>query len=231
MAMGIERVVFCDLFWKSLDSLRGHSRYPAIRGQIDELIAFKMDGSQRMSLRDKPFNPKGALAGIWHWACCRNPDIVIFYEIRDQTLTMAMVGDHDDYAFQGRGARASARTATRIANTISNGHVFSPEWRSLSWKRPSDIISHPDLHELSKDAMRSIASTLRQELEDGTIFERQYGMSIFDAGAAAFDSWIEETECALEAVGRALRGIPTTPEACLELALERRSYLGASPAI
>jgi hypothetical protein len=231
MAGGIERVVFSDLFWKTLEGLRGHSRYPAIRAQIDELVASKMDGNQRMSQRDKPFNPKSSLAGVWHWACCRSPDIVVFYQNDGQTLTMAMVGDHHDYSFQGRGARATDRTATRIANTISNGHVSSPEWKSLSWKRPSDIVSHPDLHELSKDAMRMIASTLRQELDDGAIFERQYGMSIFDAGSAAFDAWIEETECALEAVGSALRRIPTTPEACLDLALERRSYLGASPAI
>lgn len=228
MADRIERVVFPELFWRSLEHLRGHPRYPAIRSQIDELVAFKKVSNQRINQRDKPFNPKLSLSGIWHWACCRNPDIVLFYTIEAKTMTMAMVGDHHDYQFQGRGARAQENTARRIANAIKSPHV-SPEWKSIGWKRPSDITSHPDLFELSKNALRTLDNSLRQELEDGEIFKRVFGVSIYDSNVEDFDAWIDETTEALKTVAQALRMTPTTPEASLEMAVERHSALAFAP--
>jgi len=215
--------VYPELFWKSLEDLRGHPRYSAVRAQLNDLIASKKISNQPVSPRDKPFNPSGALAGIWHWACCRNPDIVLFYTIEEKTLTVAMVGDHHDYSFQGRGMRSAKNTASRIANAIRSPHVPSPEWKSIRWKRPADITVHPDLFELSKEALRALDHILRQELVDGEIFERVYGVSIYDSTVQEFDAWMDETNSAVEAVSQALKMKPSTPETCLEIAVERRA--------
>lgn len=223
MTRGIRRVVYPSLFWDSLASLRGHSRYTAVRAQIDELLVAKKNGVSQMNKRDKPFNPRGPLSNVWHWACCRNPDIVVFYTVEAGTLTMAMVGDHHDYAFQGRGARASERTATRIANAVSSRHVPSPEWKSLSWKKPSDITHNPDLYEVSKDTLDSLRLAVNDELDNGHIFERMFGKPILSAEASVFDAWMDDAEQALAAIGAAARMVPSTPEEALEAAIERRA--------
>lgn len=223
MAKGINRVVYSALFWETLERLRGHARYPALRAQFHEFLALKQETCQRVNQRDGPFNSHGPLSNIWHWACSRNPDVVLFYTIESGTLTMAMVGDHHDYTCQGRGARATERTAKRIANAVSGHHVPSPGWKSISWRRPSDIIRHPDISELSKDALQSLASSLRKELDEGCLYERLFGVSVLDAGTEAFDAWIAETEAALRVVGEAMKMSPSTPEVALDRALAHRA--------
>jgi hypothetical protein len=229
MAGKIDRVVYPELFWNTVEQLRSHVRYPAIRQNLIEFLAFKMDGIQKMGPRDKPFNSKAPLAGIWHWECSRNPHVILFYTYSAGTLTMAMLGDHHDYAFQGQRSTADERTARRIANAIEGGHVPSPMWKSLAWKRPSDITNHPDLFDLSKETVESIRQVLYRELEDGAIFERVFGVSIYENGTQAFESWIDETETAIFALNNALRHTPTTPEQVIALALERRDAIGLSP--
>jgi len=158
----------------------------------------------------------------------RNPDVVLFYVVSGEVLTLAMVGDHSDYSFAGNGSRASSRTASRVWNAVAGGHQPSPEWKSLSWKRPSDLTADPYLAEASASALSAVLAILQQELDEPTLYERLHGHSIYSAPVVDFYSWIEETETARSSVIEALARKPATPEKALEAAMCRQ---GAGPAV
>lgn len=221
--MSIKRVNFSALFWETLLPLRPHARYHSFRGQIEELLRQWATGEHRASARDKVFNSETALGGIWHFHLSRQPDVVLFYVVSGDTLTLAMMGDHSDYCFSGSGRNASLRTAARIKKASTEGHEPSPQWKSLAWKRPSDLSGDPYLHEASFQALGTVLEALQAELEEPFLYSRLHGQSIYDAPEAAFSAWIDETEDARRAVLSAMERKPTTPEKALEAVVTRQA--------
>jgi len=219
---GIKRVVFTELFWATLEPLRTHPRYLSIRNQIDEMLYRRSLGPSRMNGRDKPFSATGDLAGIWHWPCSRNPDVVLFYTVDGDTVTLAMMGSHHDYAHSGKNRSASGRTARRIHSAVATGHVATPNWKSLYWKVPADVVNHPYLHEMSKDAAVGILEALDRELDNAAIYRRETGREILDEPEEVFDAWLEAVSRARAAVVEAMQRNLSTPELTLKLIRERR---------
>lgn len=220
---GIKRVVYTDLFWETLEPIRTHARYLTFRAQIEEMILRRSQGATHVSPRDKPFATNSPLAGIWHWPFSRNPDVVLFYTVSNETLTLCMLGRHDDYAFGSNGAKAQLRTANRVWNAVSSGHVPRPGWKPVQWKSPSDILSNPYLHEHSTAALKAALEELREEAQAAPRYERIHGRSILEAEADEFDRWLAETELAQQAVIGAIAAKPLSPEAALRRIAERQA--------
>ena len=218
----ITKVATTGLYWDTLAPLRTHARYQSFRAQIDDMIVQRASGGSRMSLRDKIFSV-GALSGVWHWAFSRNPDLVLFYTVSGDTLTMCMVGDHGDYSFAGNGIKAAGRTARRVWNAVDEGHVARPGWRTLPWKRPSDILANPYLHEHSAEALGAVHMELMEEADSAPRYERLHGRPLLEAGEDELTRWIDEVMEAQAAVAMAMAAAPVTPERVVSMAMEREA--------
>jgi len=224
---GITSVTTTALFWETLDDLRRTSNYAFLREQIDDLVVGKTRSLGPVNGRDKAFIKDGYLDGIWHCAISRNPDVVLFYTVEGGALNLAMLGTHHDYPSDGKNASASPRTGGRVRNAIRSGHVPSPQWDSIRWSRPSQLVGHRELGEASRAALDAIIGTLQQEADGGEIYRRVHGHDIMDGTYEAMDAWLAEVEQAMAAVLEARNQRPLSAEAALERLVASRSRVPA----
>jgi mRNA-degrading endonuclease YafQ of YafQ-DinJ toxin-antitoxin module len=197
MMKGISKVVTTSLYWETLGELRGTPRYDKLREAINNLVLQKAERRGPINGRDHLFATKSipALYGLWHCSISRNPDVVLFYAIKDDTITLGMLGNHDD--FPNHGSRNLSRynsVGTRIWNSIEDGHVPSPKWADLKWSRPADLIAHPEIEELSVSALSDLLGVLERETEDAPLFSRLHGRDILDCDEPTIYSWLEEVD-------------------------------------
>lgn len=192
----INRVVTTSLYWKTLGELRGTPRYDKIRADIRELVQKKAESRMPVNPRDKVFNDKrlAALSGIWHCSISRNPDVVLFYSMEGDTLTLGMLGKHDDFPSGGQNFARANGVGSRIRNSIEQGHVPTPEWESVRWSRPSDLMNNAEVYELSVAALQEISEALYRETQDAPLYERLHGRDIMEADEAEIDAWLNEVE-------------------------------------
>jgi hypothetical protein len=179
-----------------------------LRTKLAELIERKRDSTGPAGGRDNFFGSSNALlAGIWHFAALRNPDVVVFYVIEGGSLCLAMVGSHHDYPFNGKNLSASARTGTRVRNAVAAGNADSPMWPALAWGDPSEVVGHPDLAELSAPALDRLACELVQEMDDGARYLARNGIRVEDGPEDEFERYFADLSAASDAV-RAARSKP-----------------------
>jgi hypothetical protein len=172
-----------------------------LRAKLAELIERKRESSGPASGRDTTFGSSNALlAGIWHFAALRSPDVVVFYVIEDGALCLAMVGSHHDYPFNGKNLSASARTGTRVRNAVAAGDSGSPMWPSLEWGDPSEVCGHPELGELSAPALDRLALELVEEMEDGARYFARNGVRVEDGPEDEFERYFAALSAASDAV-------------------------------
>lgn len=215
---GIKGVKFTDLFWETLEPHRKHPNYRFIREKLRDFMLKKAENFGPCSTRDKPFLAScPQLAGIWHFAFSRNPDIVLFYTLSDGYLNMAMLGTHHDYPSDGKNRSAGQRSGTRVRSSIAREPVMNPGWRTLQWSDPSDLLGHPDLPELSAGALRTLLQEIDAELDSAPRFEALHGHPITDASEDdVLMNWIDAAYKANVAVATLLRSKPLSAEAYLE---------------
>lgn len=173
---GIKYVLTTDLFWKTLSDYRRHANYQMIRDKIDETIFKKISDRHHRTSRDKPFDSDGNLHGIWHTRLSQEFDVVLFYTVKGDDLTLAMMGNHGDYPNGGKNKAKSGPLADRIWRAVDGGHNRSPKWDSLRWAHPSDLVGHPDLHEMDPRAIDFVRQDLRDEAASFTKFKRLTGL-------------------------------------------------------
>jgi mRNA-degrading endonuclease YafQ of YafQ-DinJ toxin-antitoxin module len=194
----INKVVTTSLYWKTLGELRGTPRYEKIRSEIRELVQKKAESRMPVNARDKVFNDRrlATLSGIWHCSISRNPDVVLFYEMNGDTLTLGMLGKHDDFPSGGQNFARANGVGSRIRNSIEQGHVPTPQWESVRWSRPSDLLNNAEVHELSVAALQQLSETLYIEAQDAPLFARLHGHDILEADEGAIEAWLTEVEAA-----------------------------------
>ncbi|TLX16343.1 hypothetical protein [Rhizobium sp. MHM7A] len=194
----ISKVVTTSLYWKTLGELRGTPRYEKIRSDIRELVQKKAESRMPVNARDKVFNDKrlASLSGIWHCSISRNPDVVLFYSMEGDTLTLGMLGKHDDFPSGGQNFARANGVGSRIRNSIEQGHVPTPEWEGVRWSRPSDLLNNAEVHELSVAALQEISEALYREAQDAPLYERLHGHDILEANEAEIEAWLNEVEAA-----------------------------------
>lgn len=223
---GIRSVQTTGLFWETLeaDDRRNHRRYWDIRATIEQLAIRKAVSLDPVGKRDSRFSSSNKhLSGIWHCTLSWEPDTVLFYTITDRVLSLAMVGSHQDYPHARGNFGVAERTASRIRAAVDAGDVASPEWRTLQWRKPADLIGHPELGEASPKLLMEIACTLREEAQFGSIFERLHGIPALDAGERTFNDWFDDVEAAHASVIAAMAAKPVTGEERLARLVETGS--------
>ena len=201
-------VVTTKEFWDSLAEHRNHSRYPEIRGRIDWFLKQKASNRMMQIGGDSQFSSNAHLMGIGHCKLSTNPDVVMFYTTSGDTINLAMVGSHHDYPHQGKHLQKAEPLGRKIRDSVSRGHVASPEWRKIKWKTPDDILAHRELAETTLDELAVIAEILRSELDDGAIYRETTGKDLLDAeDVNVVEEWLGKTEMALLAVEQAQRSV------------------------
>ena len=199
-----------DLFWETLREHRQQPYYRALRFKLLKFAAAKWASPGQASAADRPFrNP--ALRDIWHIRLHQDPEITLFYAKRGSETVFAMLGDHNDYAWRGINARAEPRTANRVNNSVDRPAAQSPHWATLKWQDPLEILNHPDLPELSREASHLLMQELADEASEPVKFERRQGFALVDAKEADFDAYLEDIQRARELVSSLIaKNLPST---------------------
>jgi mRNA-degrading endonuclease YafQ of YafQ-DinJ toxin-antitoxin module len=171
----ITKVVFTDLFWETLSEHRKHSRYRDFRNSIAMCIRYKSQNRSFTSASDKPFNADPTLKGIWHCKLSRNPDVIMFYRMSENTMYLSMIGDHHDYGYNNKGTNAGQVMANRIEQAIARGHVATPDWETIKWSTPMELLENPELAELSLAALSRVHTAVQMEAESFELLLRVEG--------------------------------------------------------
>jgi len=194
----ITKVVFTDLFWETLGEFRKHPRYLDFRKVIAAAIRHKADDRNHITNSDKPMTG-GMLKGVWHCKVSRTPDVVFFYRLTSDTMICAMIGSHHDYGFNGKNIQAGRITNNRIEHSIQKGHHPIPNWPSIKWTCPTELISNPDLYEASEAALDDLMIEIHAEMDTLSLLSRKHGV-LEDISEEIYGEWIERIEDALNAV-------------------------------
>lgn len=203
---GIKYVVTTELFWDTLGDLRRHGNYMMLRDKIDDTILRKVEDRQHRTARDKPFDPAGNLRDIWHARLSQEFDVVLFYTMSGDELTLAMMGNHGDYPHDGKNKSRSGPLARRIWNAVQSGHVVSPMWKTLRWSHPADILASRDLHEMDPREIERLREELMTEVETMARFEKATALKHDDPAnydrVMAYWNVLEAAETALVAAAK-----------------------------
>lgn len=195
-ASGIGYVVTTDLFWNTLEPLRRHANYFALRDKIETVVRQKARSRHFRTDRDKPFTNE-VLRGIWHTRLSEELDIVLFYMVNADIITLAMVGSHRDYERKSK----AEQLGERVRRSVAKGHVPSPRWTALRWENPADLVGHRDLKELDAELIAHLRAELREEAFEPRRFKSLTGLKYDEPKNFRFlcDYWsaIEDADTAL----------------------------------
>jgi hypothetical protein len=90
-------------------------------------------------------------------------------------MFLSMIGDHHDYGFNNKGTNAGQVMANRIDQAIARGHVASPDWDTIKWSTPMELLDHPELAELSLAALGRVHTAVQVEAETFELLLRVEG--------------------------------------------------------
>lgn len=191
----ISRVEVSQKFWEDLGKWRKNKAYPQIRRKVAEFIERAASGevTGEASLKNKVW------AGVRYCKIDRN---VALFTMRPEpgVIRLCALEDHGYYGFGGLNTSRETGNANRLRLAAEKPSQPSPQWQSLSWTHPSEIGMHPELPELSRDALDSLYREVLDEAE--TLFrlrEAMTGMSDKQADAFA-DRWFQGIEDAQQIV-------------------------------
>lgn len=194
----ITKVVFTELFWETLGEHRKHPRYLDFRKVIASAIRHKADDRNHITNSDKPMTG-GMLKGVWHCKVSRTPDVVFFYRLTSDTIICAMIGSHHDYGFNGKNIPAGRITNSRIEHSMEKGHHPLPNWPSIKWSCPTDLVNNPDLYESSEAALDDVLRDIETEMDTLSLLSRKHG-ALEDIPEEIFSDWIERLDDAQKTV-------------------------------
>lgn len=192
----IRKVEVSSLFWKDLDDWRRHPDYAKIRGNIGAMVAAVMRGEPG---GDLPFRGLDAWEGVRHLHV--GSKLVLFTAYPDEeTVRICALKKHDFYGFK-RERKSMANNAANVVlrAALSAAQPF-PDWGRITWRDPSEIPDHPELREVSREALDSLYQELAQEGEDfSRLRKATEGMTAKNASRVA-DAWLEDLLVAEAAV-------------------------------
>lgn len=170
-ASDVGYLVTTEMFWNTLEPLRRHANYSALRDKIETVVRQKARSRHSRTDRDKPFTNE-VLRGIWHTRLSEELDVVLFYTVNADILTLAMVGSHRDYERKSK----AEQLGDRIRRSVVKGHIASPRWTALKWGHPSELVEHWDLKELDMGLIARIRAELREEAFEARRFKAMTGL-------------------------------------------------------
>jgi predicted DNA-binding ribbon-helix-helix protein len=187
MKRKITRIEASVTFWKDLEAVRKESWYTQLRRSIAEFVTEVADGC---NAREKGFsNPK--LKGIMHVKLPKGMRLFHVYPESD-LLRLCLVVDHSVYGFNGKHMGREARTADKIWRDFEVPVVHSPFWDDMKWKLPSDILSNPEISEMSNTGLNTLLAEIEDESHNFARLIRALGVkSMDDVSEDQYDLWAE----------------------------------------
>ena len=158
----MKKVQAYKLFWKGLGDLKGGSNYDRIRLKIAEFLAKKVHADGPASGHDKKMTGPD-FKNVWHVHLSRQPDLVLFYEQRNEAIALLMLGSHKDYAHGSGNDKRQKRTVQRIENAREYGAMSAPEWAKPNWKTFDELLNDPDLPAVSKEDLIALEAEIAIE--------------------------------------------------------------------
>lgn len=186
MPAKIKKIEVSPLFWKDLADWRKLPEYPKIRANIGAFVAAITRGESGGEM---------GFRGVKMWEDIKHlhvgSKLVLFTKTTDEdTIRICALKKHDFYGFKRERKSMAGNAVGVILRAAVADPKPSPDWGKISWSDPSDIHAHPELRELSRDAL----DALYQEVaEEGETFEKldraTSGMSEKNALRVA-DAWL-----------------------------------------
>lgn len=187
MQRKIKKVEVSSLFWNDLSDWRKHPGYPKIRADIGGMVSKMMRGE---FAGDSPFRNKV-------WEDVRHlhvsSKLIVFLTYPDEeTVKICALKKHDFYGFKNNRSNIERNSASVILRSaIAQSKPF-PDWGRMSWRDPSEILDHPELLEMSREALDTLYQEICQEGEDFLKLRKATeGMTDKNASRIA-DAWLED---------------------------------------
>ena len=200
MQKKISKVEVSALFWKDLDDWRRHPEYAKIRANIAGLVERVLRGEPG---GDVGFTGLSAWDGVKHMHVGQKLIVFTAYP-KDDTLRICALKKHDFYGFKRERKSMAANAARVILRAAAAVPKPFPDWNKISWKDPSEVIDHPELAEMSRDALDALYQDIAEE---GDTFKKlrraTEGMTEKNAARVA-DAWLEDLLRAENAVQAAI---------------------------
>ena len=164
-ARTIDKIEVSDLFWKDLGLWRGHGDYFAIRKSIAEMVLLASSGTLA---GDKAFTGGRAVwSGIRHKHLPAKLICFTMYP-HDHTMRLCAVKKHDFYGVRNERRSRVDDAAHKIRGAAERPAARSPHWAGLRWEHPAELVVHPELPELSADALTRLHADIIAE-QDGLV--------------------------------------------------------------
>jgi len=156
------KIEISSLFWRDLSEWRTHKEYFSVRARIAELVLRAGAGEPA---GDTPFNGRKLLwEGVGHTHVGNK--LTLFTTRPDgETLRLCAVKKHDFYGFRNERKGRANDAARKIHNASVSPHDPSPGWSGLKWRDPSEVVSHPELREMSGAGLRGLYEELLTEAD------------------------------------------------------------------
>lgn len=204
---GITQVIYTDMFWSMLEQYRNSPRYELYREKIEECILNKSRDRGFRSNSDYPFTGV-MLKNYWHCVLSRTDDAIFIYTMEGDKFVAGAIGGHELYGYNGKNVKQGAKTAAKIVSAIARGHMPVPNWTTVKWSDPAELLDNRDLNEASFDQLKAIHSTLTAELDHPAQLEKVTGMTWDKVPDAKLTKWVEDTEAAHKVVAAILAARP-----------------------
>lgn len=195
----IKKVTVSPLFWSDLRDLRRSPDYVKIRGNIAKLVYLAAQG---LPAGDMPFvGDKVLWKGIGH-AHVGSKLTLFTTRPESDEIRICCLKKHDFYGFGSERANKAGTAARVVRNASDAPHRSRPDWPGIKWKEPGDIISHPEMRELSDRALVDLSHEIEGEMDTLERFEGHVKNSGLSARLQdrVLDGWAEDLKSALERV-------------------------------
>lgn len=192
----IRKVEVSSLFWKDLNDWRKHPEYAKIRANIGAMVSSVMRGEPG---GDISFRGLDAWEGVRHLHV--GSKLILFTAYPDdETLRICALKKHDFYGFKRERKSMANNAANVVLRAAFAASQPFPDWGKINWRDPAEILTHPELREISREALDSLYQELAQEGEDFVRLRKATeGMTDRNAARVA-DAWLDDLLTAEAAV-------------------------------
>lgn len=196
MTRQIDVIEASDIFWSDLRVLRKESWYPEIRRSIAKFVTDMANGN---TVKERGFS-NSRLKGVMHVSLPKDMRLFHVYP-ENTTLRLCIVANHKVYGFKGKNKARENATADRIWRAAESDHARSPMWDIIKWRRPSDLINNPELHEMSVEGLNTLSEELNLEVVELSRLKRLMRKTEVDSiPSDVLDAWFEDLVTAQEYV-------------------------------
>lgn len=195
----VTKVSVAPLFWADLRDWRRSPDYAKLRSSIARFVQLNAQG---LPAGDQPFiGNKAVWKGISHAHVGFKLTLFVTRPAPDE-VRLCCVKKHSFYGY-GSERKSQKTHAPKIVGSAAEAeHQSRPNWPSLKWKEPADILVHPELRELSDKGLSDLCQEIEHEMDTLERFERSMqgsGLSL-RLQDKILDAWAHDLKSSLSSV-------------------------------